>query len=221
MTVVSSLGSSGIGESKRDMSLSNKESMSPSPELDSIDEKNRIRLKYTENGLHAVNSVNTPYRDEAKINFDNKAVTKIRIFNQDDTHVIPNASNNMPISTTNVKMIQNRFTQQVQNLSNNFCDSGLGTPSSLNDTKSANGRNNGNNLVSTTPNGQLSSSVIGKLSNVSSTQNSDSSKPSLGISMKSYLNSSLSTSSSSSKWKSSMSGKIFFVYSKICMCYSE
>ena len=221
MTVVSSLGSSGIGESKRDMSLSNKESMSPSPELDSIDEKNRIRLKYTENGLHAVNSVNTPYRDEAKINFDNKAVTKIRIFNQDDTHVIPNASNNMPISTTNVKMIQNRFTQQVQNLSNNFCDSGLGTPSSLNDTKSANGRNNGDNLVSTTPNGQLSSSVIGKLSNVSSTQNSDSSKPSLGISMKSYLNSSLSTSSSSSKWKSSMSGKIFFVYSKICMCYSE
>ena len=221
MTVVSSLGSSGIGECKRDMSLSNKESMSPSPELDSLEENNITRLKYAENGRDnkdSTNSVNTPYRDVAKINFDNRAVTKIRISNQDDTHVQPIASNNMPISSTNVKMIQNQFTQQVQHLSNNFCDSGLGTPSSLNDTKYAQGsthrKSTENNMVSTTPNGKISSFV--KLSNTSSNHNIDSSK--VGQSMKNYLNSSSSTSSSTSKWKSSVSGKLLFVYSSIFYC---
>ena len=224
MTVVSSLGSSGIGECKRDISLSNKESMSPSPELDSLEENNITRLKYAENGREnkdSTNSVNTPYRDVAKISFDNRAVTKIRILNQEDTHVQPIASNNMPISSTNVKMIQNQFTQQVQHLSNNFCDSGLGTPSSLNDTKYAQGstrrRSTENNMVSTTPNGRVSSLV--KLSNASSNHNIDSSK--IGQSMKSYLNSSSSTSSSTSKWKSSVSGKLVFVYSSIFNCCKE
>ena len=120
----------------------------------------------------------------------------------------------------NVKMIQNQFTQQVQHLSNNFCDSGLGTPSSLNDTKYAQGsthrRSTENNIVSTTPNGKISSLAMGKLSNTSSNHNIDSSK--IGQSMKSYLNSSSSTSSSTSKWKSSVSGKLVFVYSTIFNC---
>ena len=115
-------------------------------------------------------------------------------------------------------MIQNQFTQQVQHLSNNFCDSGLGTPSSLNDTKYAQGsthrKSTENNMISTTPNGKISSFV--KLSNTSSNHNIDSSK--VGQSMKNYLNSSSSTSSSTSKWKSSVSGKLLFVYSSIFYC---
>jgi hypothetical protein len=210
MTVVSSLGSSGIGECKRDISLSNKESLSPSPEPESTNENGLTRLKTMNGGVNQrlANSVNTQYRDEAQINFNNKAVTKIKITNQETLDAHPLASNNVPMSTTNVKLIQNRFTQQVQNLSNNFCDSGLGTPSSLNDTKNpieSNRGDSGSTMISTTPNGQISSSMIESVSNNSSTQNTNSSKGPYGYALKDYANT--SSSSTASKWKSSMSGK--------------
>ena len=162
------------------------------------------------------NSVNTQYRDEAQINFNNKAVTKIKITNHGTPGAHPISSNTVPISTTNVKLIQNRFTQQVQNLSNNFCDSGLGTPSSLNDTKNpieSNRGDSGSTMISTTPNGQISSSMIESVSNNSSTQNTNSCTGPYEYAMKGYTNT--SSSSTASKWKSSMSGKRSLFKTKI------
>ena len=214
MTVVSSLGSSGIGEGKGDTILMNKESSSPSPNPETIDENSPSMLKILNGGRtkRVAKSVNTPYRDEDQLHLNAKAVTKIKITNQETSDTQNQiAPNKMPMSTTNVKLIQNRFTQQVQNLSNNFCDSGLGTPSSLNEaTKYPVGCNRdlnvGNTMISATPNGKIPSSIIGSISNNSSTQNTNSSKGSYGYAMKGYVTSS-SSSSSTSKWKSSMSGK--------------
>ena len=211
MTVVSSLGSSGVGEGKRDISLKT----SPSLDPDSNNDNHLSKLKTIgcSKNKRFAKSANTLYRDEDQINFTNQAVTKIKITNS-ETSDTPITSNNMAISTTNVKLIQNRFTQQVQNLSNNFCDSGLGTPSSLNEGKCAigiNGGGSGRRVISTTPDGEIPSSMIGSISNNSSIQKTGSSRSSCGYARKGYGTS--SSSSSTSKWKSSMSGKIpFYCY---------
>ena len=225
MTVVSSLGSSGIGEGKGDTMLMNKESSSPSPNPETIDENSPSMLKILNGGRtkRVAKSVNTPYRDEDQLHLNAKAVTKIKITNQETSDTQNQiAPNKMPMSTTNVKLIQNRFTQQVQNLSNNFCDSGLGTPSSLNEaTKYPVGCNRdlnvGNTMISATPNGKIPSSIIGSISNNSSTQNTNSSKGSYGYAMKGYVTSS-SSSSSTSKWKSSMSGKKMLNLKCVIIC---
>jgi hypothetical protein len=215
MTAVSSLGSSGIGEAHRDTSLSNKESSSPSPDPEMNKENNVSRLKVLNSGRRSkrvAKSVNTPHRDDQKHDFNNKAVTKIKITSNEDnqTETHPTASNSMPISTTNVKLIQNRFTQQVQNLSNNFCDSGLGTPNSLIEAKfPSSGINhhdmvNGAAMISNTPNGKMPSSH-------SSSRHTSSLKGSFnGYAMKGCIAN--SNSSSSSKWKSSMSGKHTYLH---------